>query len=62
MNKKELITSMLEKINLNKINTEKLLNSFIETIQETLKNGQSVQLIGFDMFQIKEISTMVGLN
>lgn len=62
MNKKELITSMSEKTNLNKTNVEKALNAFIETVQEALETGQNVQLIGFGTFEIKERAARVGLN
>ena len=62
MNKQELIKSMAEKTSLNKANSEKALNAFIETLQEALANGEKVQLIGFGTFETKERAARVGLN
>lgn len=62
MNKQELITSMAEKTSLNKTNSEKVLNAFIESVQEALANGEKVQLIGFGTFETKERAARVGLN
>ena len=62
MNKQELIKSMAEKASLNKANSEKALNAFIETLQEALANGEKVQLIGFGTFETKERAAKVGLN
>ena len=62
MNKQELIKSMAEKTSLNKTNSEKVLNAFIESVQEALANGEKVQLIGFGTFETKERGARVGLN
>lgn len=62
MNKKELIKSMVEKSNLSKGNAEKALNSLIETIEESLSNGESIQLIGFGTFLVKERAARMGRN
>lgn len=62
MNKKELISLMAEKSSLTKINTEKALNAFIETVQERLANGDSIQLIGFGTFLVKERAARVCRN
>ena len=62
MNKQELIKSMAEKTSLNKTNSEKVLNAFIESVQEALENGEKVQLIGFGTFETKERAARVGLN
>ncbi|CAM2079515.1 MAG: DNA-binding protein HU [uncultured Clostridium sp.] len=62
MNKQELIKSMAEKTSLNKTNSEKVLNAFIESVQEALANGEKVQLIGFGTFETKERAERVCLN
>lgn len=62
MNKQELIKSMAEKTSLNKTNSEKALNAFIESVQEALVNGEKVQLIGFGTFETKERAARVALN
>ncbi len=54
MNKTELLNQIAEKANLTKKDSEKeALNAFIETVTETLKAGDEVQLVGFGSFQVK---------
>ena len=62
MNKKELISLMAEKSSLTKANTENALNAFIETVEECLSNGDSIQLIGFGTFLVKERAARKGRN
>ena len=62
MNKQELITAMAEKTNLNKTNSEKALNAFIETVQEVLESGEKIQLIAFGTFEVKERAARAGVN
>ena len=47
MNKQELLSAMAEKSGLTKKDSEAALAAFIETVQDTLKKGEKVQLIGF---------------
>lgn len=60
MNKATLIAKMAEKSELNKKQAEAALNAFIDTITETLKAGEKVQLMGFGTFEIKERAARVG--
>ncbi len=62
MNKAELITSMAEKSELTKKDTEKALKSFMESVQEALAKGEKVQLVGFGTFEVKERAARVGRN
>lgn len=62
MNKTELINKIAEKTDLTKKDSEKALNAFIETVKETLKSGNDLQLIGFGSFQIKQRAAREGLN
>ncbi|PAV01769.1 hypothetical protein CBG25_14760 [Arsenophonus sp. ENCA] len=54
MNKPELISKVAEKSGLSKKDAEKAVNAFIETVIESLKSDNSVQLIGFGSFQVKQ--------
>ena len=54
MNKAELITSMAEKSQLTKKDAEAALKAFIDSVQEALKNGEKVQLVGFGTFETRE--------
>lgn len=62
MNKSELITSMAEKCELSKKDTEKALNAFVETVQETLTKGEKVQLVGFGSFEVRQRAERKGRN
>ncbi|HZK37966.1 MAG: HU family DNA-binding protein [Alkaliphilus sp.] len=62
MNKAELITKMAEKSKLTKKDTELVLNSFIETVEETLASGDKVQLVGFGTFEVRERKPRQGRN
>ena len=62
MNKTELITSMAEKSNLSKKDTESALKAFIESVEETLEKGEKVQLTGFGIFEARERAAREGTN
>ena len=62
MNKNELITSMSKKANMSKVDTEKALKAFIDTVTEELKNGGKVQLVGFGTFEVAERAERQGRN
>ena len=50
MNKSELISAIAEKSELTKKDSERALNAFLETVSETLTEGDKVQLVGFGTF------------
>ena len=62
MNKTELISAMSEKSELTKVDTEKALRAFIDTVTEELKNGGKVQLVGFGTFETSERAARTGRN
>ena len=62
MNKTELITVMDSKANMTKVDTEKALKAFIDTVTEELKNGGKVQLVGFGSFEVTERAARKGRN
>ncbi|HGJ5862667.1 HU family DNA-binding protein [Arsenophonus nasoniae] len=62
MNKTEVINQIAEKADLTKKDSEKALNAFIETVTETLKAGDEVQLVGFGCFQVKPRAAREGRN
>ena len=62
MNKAELIDAMAEKGELTKADAKKALDAFIESTQETLKNGEKLTLIGFGTFEVSERSARTGRN
>ena len=62
MNKNELISAMASNANMKKIDAEKALKSFIDTVTEELKNGGRVQLVGFGSFEVTERAERQGRN
>ncbi len=62
MNKSALIAAMAAKAGLTKKDTEKALAAFVETVEETLKSGDKVQLVGFGTFEVRERAAREGKN
>lgn len=62
MNKQELVSAMAEKAGLTKADAEKALNALVESTKETLKKGESIQLIGFGTFSVGERAARTGRN
>ncbi len=62
MTKAELVTAISEKSGLTKKDSEKALSGVIEAISESLANGESVQLVGFGTFEVRERKARTGIN
>ncbi len=63
MNKTQFVEKMHEKAGFETIKqTEKAYKAFIETLTESLKNGEKVQLVGFGTFDIGERAAREGRN
>lgn len=62
MTKAELVTSVAEKSGLTKKDAEKALTAFIETVTDTLAQGDSIQLVGFGTFEVRERASREGVN
>ena len=62
MNKTELISAMSENANMTKVDAEKALKAFIDTVTDELKNGGKVQLVGFGTFEVAERAERQGRN
>ena len=62
MNKATLITKIAEKTDLTKKQAEAALNAFTDTVLESLKEGEKVQLVGFGSFEVKKRAARIGRN
>lgn len=62
MNKTELVGAIAEKSGLSKKDADKALAAFVETVTETLKSGDKIQLIGFGNFEVRERDARTGIN
>jgi DNA-binding protein HU-beta len=62
MNKTELVNSIASKSGLNKKNSEAALNAFIASVEDTLKKGDKVVLVGFGTFEVRARAARKGRN
>lgn len=62
MNKTELITAMAEKSGLTKKDSENALTALVESVEDALKSGDKVQLVGFGTFEVKARAARKGIN
>jgi len=62
MNKSDLINTIASKSGLNKKNSEAALNAFISSVEDTLKAGEKVTLVGFGTFEVRERAARKGRN
>jgi DNA-binding protein HU-beta len=62
MNKSDLITAIAENANLTKTDAGRALDGLTKTIEATLKAGDSVALVGFGSFEVKERAERTGRN
>lgn len=62
MNKKEMVDALAAKSGMTKTDSKKALDTMLEVIGETLKNGESVSLVGFGNFSVVERPERKGVN
>jgi DNA-binding protein HU-beta len=62
MNKTDLVNSIATKSGLNKKNSEAVLNAFISSVEESLKEGDKVVLVGFGTFEVRKRAARKGRN
>lgn len=62
MNKMEIVATMAEKTGLSKKDCEAVLGALTETVADTLKAEDKVQLVGFGSFEIKKRAARTGRN
>ncbi|ADI00912.1 MAG TPA: HU family DNA-binding protein [Syntrophothermus lipocalidus] len=62
MNKTDLVAKVASKANMTKKDVEKVINTLFATIEEALKDGSKVQLVGFGTFEVRERQARKGRN
>ena len=62
MNKKELVAAIAAKAELSKKDAEAAIDAFTCVVEEELKNGGKVQLVGFGTFEVAERAAREGRN
>ena len=62
MNKAELVAAMAEQAGLSKKDAEAALKAFTDVVSDELKNGGTVQLVGFGTYEVSERAAREGRN
>ncbi|KAB2394947.1 MULTISPECIES: HU family DNA-binding protein [Bacillus cereus group] len=62
MNKKELIKQVAIQSELTKSQASLAVDAVLKSIEQALQNGDSVQLIGFGTFEVRERAAREGRN
>ena len=62
MNKTELVEAMAKEANLSKKDAEAALSAFTMTVENALKKGDKVTLVGFGTVEVRERAARVGRN
>lgn len=62
MNKTELVVTVQNRLDISKVEADRLVNAVLESVREGIKNDKSVQLIGFGTFSVVERKERTGIN
>jgi len=62
MNKSELVAAVAAKAEMSKAAAAVAVDAMLEAVIETVKKGESVQLIGFGTFSVAERAARQGVN
>lgn len=62
MNKIEFIGAVAGKAKLTKVDAKKAVEAFIQTVEESLLEGEKVSLLGFGSFAVAKKGARMGIN
>ncbi|WP_304650828.1 HU family DNA-binding protein [Syntrophomonas palmitatica] len=62
LNKTELIADIAAKTDMTKKDAEKVTNAFFAVVEQALKGGEKVQLVGFGTFEVRDRQARKGRN
>ncbi len=62
MNKAELIDAVASSADLSKAAATQAVDAVVDTITESLRNGDSVSLVGFGTFEVRARAARTGRN
>jgi DNA-binding protein HU-beta len=62
MNKAELIDAVASSADLSKASATEAVDAVVDTITESLSNGDSVTLVGFGTFEVRARAARMGRN
>jgi DNA-binding protein HU-beta len=62
MTKAEFIDRVADKANLTKKDAGAAVDAFLESVEEALKDGQSITFTGFGKFHVQQRAARMGVN
>ena len=62
MNKSELIEAIAHEADLSKADAGRAVDAFVDQVTSALKKGDSISLVGFGTFSVRERSARTGRN
>jgi len=62
MNRKELIDRLSEKTETTKKEADQFLRAFMETVEEELRGGNTISLVGFGTFKVADRKARTAKN
>lgn len=62
MNKTELVAEIAKNTGLTKVDSDRVVEAFLNAIATTLKKGDDVRLVGFGTFSVSERKATEGRN
>lgn len=62
MNKTELVAAVAEQAGLSRKDAEAAVKAFTDVVDDALKNGDKIQLVGFGTFEVSERAAREGRN
>lgn len=62
MNKAELVAEIAKNTGLTKVDSDRVVEAFLNAIATTLKKGDDVRLVGFGTFSVSERKATEGRN
>lgn len=62
MTKAEIVTSISEKIGVEKVDVQAVVEAFMKEVKDSLSNDENVYLRGFGSFIVKERAEKTGRN
>ncbi|MGF1689450.1 DNA-binding protein HU-beta [Photobacterium japonica] len=62
MNKTQLVDQIAENADISKASAGRALDAFLDAVSDSLKAGDSVALVGFGTFSVRERAARTGRN
>lgn len=62
MNKGEFIDAVAEAAGMSKVDAGRAVDAVVSTVTQTLKNGDSIALVGFGTFEVRNRAERTGRN